>query len=382
MKIDYTLWPNANGNLGEIKTPIPDGVTTQWPEGDALVGNFVYKDGLLSGFVDTKALVANELGETTINYDFVDVKFDSIVDGTMVINQGPRCKYFTVSVAPYVPDFISFEEMSEDDKTLLRSATKIVNDVLYDADDNEIGTYKTINLTSGSNIVLEGNSTILSTDGKAKDALFTPNDIENSVSSFREIPLTTFESSLASLKNGQYMFNSSNLTTFIGDLSSLENGEYMFQGCREMTTFKTNADSTRVDLSSLKNGAYMFYQCNGLTSFEADLSSLTYGKHMFYHCKSLADFDCDLSSLTNGYAMFSMCALSTSALKNIARTIKDVTGLTNGADQYAPVYKTIHFALSTYNPSDEDKEYLTIIHNKGWRVYTSTIFGSTEFIPA
>jgi hypothetical protein len=42
MKIDFTLYPNLNGQLGQNKVQIPDGVTTFWPDGDALVENFVY----------------------------------------------------------------------------------------------------------------------------------------------------------------------------------------------------------------------------------------------------------------------------------------------------------------------------------------------------
>ena len=65
MNIDYTLYPNAGGILGQTKVQIPDGVTTQWPDGDALVNNFIYKDGKLSGFVDTKALI-----EMTVRQQF------------------------------------------------------------------------------------------------------------------------------------------------------------------------------------------------------------------------------------------------------------------------------------------------------------------------
>lgn len=96
MNIDYTLWPNAGGTLGQNKVQIPDGVTTPWPEGDALVGNFVYKDGLLSGFVDTKALIANESKSTTIPYDYVNIELPFTED-VMTINRGPHNKYFYVT---------------------------------------------------------------------------------------------------------------------------------------------------------------------------------------------------------------------------------------------------------------------------------------------
>ena len=79
--------------------------------------------------------------------------------------------------------------------------------------------------------------------------------------------------------------------------------------------------------------------------------------------------------------MFGMCTVNTSMLKNIARTINDVRGLENGPDSSSTVYKRIYFALENYSASDEDKVYLTEIHNKGWAVYLSTIFGSSEFTP-
>jgi hypothetical protein len=94
--IDYTLWPNANGNLGEIKVQIPDGVTTTWPEGDALVGNFVYNKGKLVGFVDTKALIANSSKTTTFPYEYVNISLPSIAEGEMAYNHA-QCAYFILN---------------------------------------------------------------------------------------------------------------------------------------------------------------------------------------------------------------------------------------------------------------------------------------------
>ena len=97
--IDYTLWPNANGNLGEIKVQIPDGVNTAWPEGDALVHNFVYNKGHLVGFVDTKVLIANESKSTTFPYDYVNITLDKSLEGVMTFNKGERTKYLTITYA-------------------------------------------------------------------------------------------------------------------------------------------------------------------------------------------------------------------------------------------------------------------------------------------
>ena len=101
MNIDYSLFPNLDGNLGQNKVKIPDGIVVTWPDGDILVGNFVYKNGIVSALVDTKALIANDSKTTTIPYDYFDVTFESIKEGDMTFIQGERCKYFTVS---YVTD--------------------------------------------------------------------------------------------------------------------------------------------------------------------------------------------------------------------------------------------------------------------------------------
>ena len=93
--LQNSIWPNAGGTLGENKVAIPDGVTIKWPDGDALVGNFVYKDGKLVGLVDTKALVTNETKSTTIPYDCVIINLDNILEDTLTIIPGERCKSLT-----------------------------------------------------------------------------------------------------------------------------------------------------------------------------------------------------------------------------------------------------------------------------------------------
>ena len=103
MNIDYTLWPNPDGNLGNIKVQIPDGVTSQWPDGDALVNNFIYKDGKLVGFVDTKALIENESKSTVMPYDFVDITVDKHLESLMTFNAGERCKYLNVKYEVVLP---------------------------------------------------------------------------------------------------------------------------------------------------------------------------------------------------------------------------------------------------------------------------------------
>ena len=176
--------------------------------------------------------------------------------------------------------------------------------------------------------------------------------------------LSEFTSDLSSLTNGYWMFNQcKNLTSFTIDLSSLTNGNSMFYYCSKITTFNS-------DLSSLTNGYYMFYGCNNLTTFNSDLSSLTNAYYMFYGCENLTTFTSDLSSLTNACYMFEHCKLDTDSLIHIAETIKDVNGLTNGNDPWADeIYKTIHLGIGSTTPTEEEKELLTEIHNKGWQVF-------------
>ena len=94
--LNNSIWPNPNGNLGKNKIAIPDGVNVKWPEGDALIHNFVYKDGKLVGFVDTKALIVNDDKNTTIPYDCVEIELPNISEESMTINRGERLKYFNI----------------------------------------------------------------------------------------------------------------------------------------------------------------------------------------------------------------------------------------------------------------------------------------------
>ena len=245
---DNKYWPNAGGTLGQNKVAIPDGVTTPWPDGDALVDNFVYKEGKLNGFIDTKALILNDSATTTINYDFVDVTFDSIEEGTLTINRGPRSKYFNVRYG-----------------------------ITVEGDGEEGGTVITIKY--------KGCKTV--DDVKAVDANYLTTDIVDGV----------WSEGLGDLEDGNKMFqNNYNLTTFTSDLRSLTSGQLMFNYCGNLALFES-------DLPSLTSGREMFVWCTKLTTFDSDLSSLTDGYYMFSGCSKLTTFDSDLSSLTDGNYM-------------------------------------------------------------------------------
>lgn len=305
MSINYDLWPNPDGQLGKNKIEIPDGVTVTWPEGDALIGNFIYKDGLLSGFVDYKALVANDSKTSHIPYDYAKITLDKSLEGTMTFSSA-KPEYFIINYVDTTNSgdsevvYVRFEELSDEIKTLLRSATTIRDNVLYDENDNVIGEFDTRGLLTCHNMTFDDSGFIMdeTTDGKPKDILFMGMDPEYNP---REIKLVTFDS----------------------DLTSLENGLGMFTGCSNLTTFNS-------DLSSLTIGTEMFTMCENLTSFTSNLSRLTNGSWMFSQCYNLTSFSSVLTSLTDGDGMFHSCKLDASSVKNIIDTIMNTCILTLG----------------------------------------------------
>ena len=155
--------------------------------------------------------------------------------------------------------------------------------------------------------------------------------------------LTTFNSDLSSLIDGDIMFYQTNLSEFTTDLSSLTNGWSMFFGCSNLESFTSNLSSLTngynmfagcsnlseftVDLSSLQNGHLMFYYCSNLESFTSNLSSLTDGVQMFFGCSKLTTFTSDLNSLTNGYQMFYQT--------NLSEFTTDLSSLVNGMAMFA-----------------------------------------------
>ena len=189
---DFKLWPNTNGKLGKIKVQIPDGITSKWPEGDALEQNFVYKDGELSGFVDTKALIANESKSTTFPYDYVNIQVDKSLEETMTFNKGERTKYFTVTFGSHFAEWV-FKYMN----------CKTVSDVTTVEPD-----YKTVDIVDGAWTESLGDLEDATTEGWA----------------------------------GMF-YGCDNLKSFSSDLSSLTNGSNMFYGCSKLTTFSSDLSS-------------------------------------------------------------------------------------------------------------------------------------------
>ena len=312
-----SIWPNGlqdapEGHpvfypLGTNKVAIPDGVTTMWPDGDKLIGDFVYKNDKVVGFIDTKALIASSSGSTTMNYSYIDINLPSINEGELTVN------------AP-------------------NATVKKITWAVSTGGDNVIVTFK-----------YKGCKTV--EDVMAVDPDFFINDIVDGVWSeelwdleqggdgwwnggmFYNTNLTSFTSDLPNLTNGTYMFYKTNLTSFSSNLSSLTNGNSMFYECENLESFTS-------DLPSLTNGKCMFYRCYHLKSFTSDLSNLTNGYDMFYYT-NLESFTSDLSSLTDGYDMFAYCPLTSfsSALPS----------LTNGSGMFNNCNNLTSFSIDLSN---------------------------------
>lgn len=109
--------------------------------------------------------------------------------------------------------------------------------------------------------------------------------------------------------NGRALFSYRPITSFDSDLSSLTNGDMMFYRCKNLTTFSS-------DLPNLTNGTYMFRE-SSLASITSDLSSLENGSYMFCWCRKLTSFNSDLSNLTNGTSMFYKTCLDFTSIKHI-----------------------------------------------------------------
>jgi hypothetical protein len=349
-KIDYTLWPNAEGTLGQNKVEIPDGVNTKWPDGDALVGNFVYDGGELVGFVDTKALINNSSKSTTFPYDYVNIQVDKSLEGVISFNKGERTKHLTITYVGSANsnetfDFVIIDFNTTDQETIntVRTAKRVVDNKLYDADDNLIGTIDT------SKIEVAG---IFDTEAMKLDGLFC--NIDVMTMGARGLILSEFDSDLSSLTNGENMFfYCSNLTSFNADMPKLTNGGDMFDFCENLESFSS-------DLPSLTNGTTMFQSCYKLTSFSSDLSSLTDGHYMFGGCFELRTFSSGLPKLTNGDHMFHNCRLNTASVQHIADTIN--TPSDKGI---------IHIDIGPVAPNEQQKTAFNTIASKNWSVYVN-----------
>lgn len=101
--IENSIWPTTDGRLGINKVPIPDGVNTFWPEGNAFVKNFIYKDDKLVGYIDTKSLIENESKTSVLPYEYVDITLDDELKYSMTFEKGENCKYLNIKYESSLP---------------------------------------------------------------------------------------------------------------------------------------------------------------------------------------------------------------------------------------------------------------------------------------
>ena len=323
-----SIWPNgikvdADGHavfypLGTNKIEVPS--EDEWPKGDTLVSPFVYEDGLLVGFVDTKAMIVSGNTSITLPYEHIDADFSSIVQGDLMVN-APNAEY---------------------------------KNFIWAVVAGEGGEGGGVEI----NFKYKGCTTV--SEVKTVEPQYYNVDIIDGA----------WTESLADLENGYQMFRGyyvgRNLKSFHSDLSSLTNSAYMFQEQSSLETFEA-------DMPNLTNSGSMFMYCHSLKSFKGDLSSLANGHGMFADCTNLEIFESDLSSLTNGVNMFkywgsNSCKLNTASVQNIADTINDVNNLTNCSYSSAEIYKTIDIGIGNKTPNDEEKIAFNTIVSKGWTV--------------
>ena len=329
MKIDYDLW-NTTGESITIPTNAED-----WPAGDALVGNFVYNQGKLAGFVNTSALVANSSSSTTFPYDYVNIQVDKSLEGVMTFNGSDRTKYLTVT---------------------------------YTESGN-----------TGDTVVFKYKGCKTMDDIKGVDPDYLTNDIVDGV--WNESLVDLEVGGNGDLYGGMF-YNCDTLILWDTDLLSLTNGKSMFSSCSNLTSFNSN-------LSSLTNGFCMFNYCSKLESFTADLSSLTYGYAMFYYCSELTSFSSDLSSLTDGSDMFKRCKLNPQSVMNIAISINDLasknkTGVLHLGIGVTKDSSTIEQQLQTFAEEASFNSWTALkqhFSNKGWTVtfYYGDTFDSITY---
>ena len=326
--LQNSIWPNAGGILGQIKVQIPTGTasdTIKWPQGDALVHNFVFNKGKLVGFVDTKALIANSSKTTTFPYEYVNISLPSIAEGEMTYNYD-QCAYFVLNGKVLKGDIPTNEDdvPSDDELEIITkkyTGCKTLADIMavdpdYLTNDIVDGVW-----TEGLGDLEQGNN------GKWNEGMF-----------YWNLALTSFTSDLSSLTDGRYMFyKCENLKSFTSDLPSLTNGGSMFWSCFNLNSFTT-------DLPSLTNGYDMFYNCYNLTAFNSDLSSLTNGHTMFNGCP-LTTFNIELPKLTIGQHMFSYCHELTSW--NI-----DLPSLTGGNNMFRECTNLTSWNINLPNLTD------------------------------
>lgn len=233
--LQNSIWPNDDGNLGNIKVQIPDGVNVKWPEGDALIGNFVYKDGKLAGFVDTKALTINDSKSTTINYDCIDIELPNIGENDLTINRGARSKYFNVRYGTtFVIEEPEPQGLSAADIQRLKSSRQVIYNVCHDAYHSNIGTVNTDLIDDG---------TSLFENCELEEFLSSLSNVTNGSRMFYNARYGAEAFSSASYTNGGW------LTVTTGYMGNLTNANNMFGNVYQYSAMSASTEFASLSLS-------------------------------------------------------------------------------------------------------------------------------------
>ena len=216
------------------------------------------------------------------------------------------------NVMPYMH---SYQELNDEQVNAIISASKVIDNQVFDKDNNHLMFWQTSGLTESNSLF----------QGKTNISVFKSDlsSLTQGAYMFSYSPIVTVEADMSSLTVGTGMFNGcSSLDKFTGNLSSLETyAEAMFFNCTQLRSFES-------DLSSLIDAENMFYNCSHLTSFDVDLPSLVRGDGMFGDCRELATFNSNLDSLESGYYMFSNC-------QNLHHFNSDLSSLSQAGEMFS-----------------------------------------------
>lgn len=399
--LQNSIWPNPDGNLGKNKTAIPDGVNVKWPEGDALIHNFVYKDGKLVGFVDTKALIVNDDKNTTIPYECVNINLDNILEDTMTITQGERCKYLTTAYADVI-EFLTpklkelfgetkFELYFEKDaKKLIIHTDRIADDMIASLE-NLLGevlpqTIETEKYNHHIDISWRDINKYVDcttrTDMEAINANYGE-DVTSDLEWIYPLPSlkVAYSAWLKGIFSAAYEVGEQNrklpAKKYILSLPSCTNG---------MNCFISNQQVEEIEIYApiMTNIYYGIRSNSKLTKIKGYFPKLSEAiRGLGSWCNKLTVFDAELPSLSNGDLAFESCQLDKSSILKILNSIPSYTSGSH------PLTIGIHVDYQT------DDEVLSAIANaeaKGWMLTvqwngtattaTASTFGFGELIYA
>lgn len=207
-----SIWPNLDGQLGKNKVAIPDGINDLWPDGDALVGNFVYKNGKVVGLVDSSALIANSSNTTTFPYDFVHITLNETLRQTLTINKGERCKSLIVDYKNNLPKgFKMVDYLESVDYQFISTGLTTTNDTGLRA--------KWMWCTSS---ISRGNQHVLSGGGAYLFRPRTANSVWNAQAEFGKVTINVTPIKRNVMYDCSVNWKNSLIATINGEIHSLE----------------------------------------------------------------------------------------------------------------------------------------------------------------